>query len=134
MIPNHRESIMNELKSLPESLSQQIRAIASGLPETTIFGGGGRGSFRPDPMAIERHAAIEIARKFPELVASVILTHMGVVGVELIEVEEHREDRLVEHRTPHHHHTEIEPFVTRKTMKRSIRLFSKDGSTTGEQA
>lgn len=127
---------MSELKSLPESLSQQIRAVANGLAQSSDISptnGGGRQPVRPDQMSTEHRVAIEIGRQSPELLAAVILHHLGVVGLEVVESEEHSEDRLVKQNNGNYHYTEIEPFVTRKTIRRSVRLFTRNGGTVGEQ-
>lgn len=121
----------NELHSLPEALAAELKQLASQIVPQ---------SQHPDQMAVgERvgqlnqtvepavHRALaQIAYDSPELLASIILAQLGVTAIEVTETEEHREDRLVEGYSGYHRFKELQPFKTRKTIKREVRLV-KDG-------
>ncbi|MCC6687296.1 MAG: hypothetical protein IT205_09960 [Fimbriimonadaceae bacterium] len=123
-----------EYHSLPDALASELKQLATDLvahqPQSTELSIGERLSqpLQQVEPAINR-ALLQIAQASPELLASMILAQLGVTAVEVMESEEHREDRLVEQRNGNYHYTDVEPFTTRKTITRSVRLL-KDAQTT----
>lgn len=125
-----------EFNSLPEALAAEIRQLAAqmepqsqGENELSI---GERLGQRPETVepAISR-ALLQVAQASPELFASIILARLGVSAIELIECEEHSEDRLVRQNNGGYHYTDVVPFVTRKTISRKVRLVTSERGTVG---
>lgn len=127
-----------EYHSLPEALASELKQLATDLvahqPQSNELSIGERLSqpLQQVEPAINR-ALLQIAQASPELLASMILAQLGVTAIEVMEAEEHREDRLVEQRNGNYHYTDVEPFITRKTITRSVRLLKDAQATNGRR-
>lgn len=128
----------NEFHSLPEALAAELKQLASQIvpqsqhPDQLTIGERVGQLNQPVEPAIYR-ALAQIAQASPELLASMILAQLGVTAIEVIESEEHREDRLVEQRNGNYHYTDVEPFITRRTIKREVRLHTNERPSIGRR-
>lgn len=127
-----------EFHSLPDALASELKQLATELvaqqpqsPEPSIGEQLGQRPQHVEP-AINR-ALLQIAQASPELLATMILAQLGVIAVEVSESEEHREDRLVEQRNGSYRYTDVEPFTTRKTITRAVRLLRDAQPTNGRR-
>lgn len=125
-----------ELNSLPAALAAEIQQLANQLTPQGQRHSDDPFDDRPARVvqqvepAINR-ALLQIAQASPELLASIILAQLGVTAIEVTESEEHREDRLVEQRNGNYHYTDVEPFTTRRTITRQVRLVTGERASIG---
>lgn len=129
----------SEFHSLPDAVAAEIKQILSQIapqsqPNEDLSIGE---RIVQAPQQVEptiNRALLHIAQTSPELLASIILSQLGVTAIEVIESEEHREDRLVRQSNGSYHYTEVTPFVTRRIISRQVRLVTGKRPTIGRLA
>jgi len=110
---------MNDINALPDSLREQIQAVASGILPT------GTMNVLPAEDPVKR-ILVEIARQSPELFVALIISSCGYGGIETIETEETTEERVVETFTrATGREWKVTPMKTQRTIRREVRFVSE---------